>query len=157
VTSTYVRAESGDLTVVDRWDGGVDWMVHREERDRRASCAIRGEDGGVWAIDPLDAPGVDDLRAELGEVGGVAVLSNDHARDAGSIARRHGVPVSLPAWIDRVDARIERCSGRLPGSGFRLRETSPSRGGARRSPPTGAVRDRAGAQLRRPRRALAAV
>ena len=49
--------------MIGRWDGGVGWIAHPEERGRRASHAIRGEDGDVGVFDPLDAPGVDDLLA----------------------------------------------------------------------------------------------
>lgn len=80
---------------VDRWEGGVGWIVHPEEVMRRASHAL-ATDEGVWLVDPLDAPGVDDLVAEFGEVAGVLVLSNYHRRDAATVAERHGVAVHLP-------------------------------------------------------------
>lgn len=116
------------LAVVDRWDEGVGWIPHPEETLRRASHAVRAG-GGIWLIDPLDAPGVDDLLAEYGEVVGVAVGSSWHARDAGVFARRYDVLVSIPAWMGRVetrvDAPVERFSGRLPGTDFEVRKTSP--------------------------------
>lgn len=113
---------------VDRWDGGVGWIPHPEETLRRASHAVRAGDG-VWVLDPLDAPGVDALVAEYGEVVGVAVGSSWHARDAGAFARRHEVPVSVPEWMDRVeprvDAPVERFADRLPGTDFEVRKTAP--------------------------------
>jgi hypothetical protein len=69
---------------------------------RKASHAVRGPDGGVWLFDPLDAPGVDDLISDLGEMVGVAAFSNWHARDAGAFAlrrdrgERHGRPLLTP-------------------------------------------------------------
>lgn len=139
----FVRDDPTELRPIDRRDGGVGWLAHPDEPGRRASHAVAGDDrversstgsrtasgDGVWLFDPLDAPGVDDLVADVGEVAGVAVLSNYHARDAGSIAARHGVPVHVPAWLDRaearVDAPVERFAGRLPGSGFSVRRVSP--------------------------------
>lgn len=126
---TYVRDDPGDLHEIDRWSDGCGWMPHPEEDVQRASHAIRGEDGRVWLFDPLDASGVDELVAELGEVAGVAVCSNYHARDAGAVARRHGVPVYLPEWMTRVAARIdapvERYGATLGDSGFRVRGYEP--------------------------------
>lgn len=128
--ATYRRDDPSDLRKIDRWEGGASWMVHPEEATRRASHAIRGEDG-VWLFDPLDAPGVDDLVADLGSVAGVAVLSNYHARDAGRIAERHDVPVYLPEWTNRVadrldaDPRVERFGATLGESGFRVRGRTP--------------------------------
>ncbi|WP_227353605.1 hypothetical protein [Haladaptatus salinisoli] len=125
----YSRDGATGFRTVDEWDDGVGWMSHPGEDGRRTSHAIRGENGGVWVVDPLDAPGVDDLLAELGEVVGVVVLSNWHARDAGRFARRHGVAVHLPEWMtrveDRVDARVERYSAEVGDSGFRVRRCDP--------------------------------
>lgn len=95
---------AGEVQVVDRFAGGVGWIAHPEEGMQRASHAL-ATDEGVWVVDPVDGEGVDDLLAGLGEVAGVAVLLDRHARDAGAIARRHDVPVSTPAWVDvDVDA-----------------------------------------------------
>ncbi|WP_132059980.1 hypothetical protein [Halorussus amylolyticus] len=128
---------------IDRWDGGVGWIAHPDEAMLRASHALateRGDDGdgeaadgdgeenertdAVWVIDPVDAPGIDDLFAEFGEVAGVAVLLNRHYRDADEIARRHDVPVYLPAWFDRVPdditVEVRRFDDRLPGTDYRL-------------------------------------
>lgn len=81
-----------------RWEGGVEWLVHPEETMERASHAL-ATDEGVYLVDPLDAPGVEDLVAEYGDVAGVVLLSNYHTRDAGLFARRHDVPVHVPAGI----------------------------------------------------------
>jgi hypothetical protein len=123
---TYDRSSSDDLRVVDRWPDGVGWLAHPDENGRRTSHAVRTEDG-VWVFDPLDAPGVDDLLAEFGTVAGVAVLSEYHARDAAAIARRHGVPVTVPDWFTRLEVRIETSVERVTGSvaGFGLRRVRP--------------------------------
>lgn len=96
---------------IDRWSGGVGWIAHPGEIMRRASHALATDDG-VWLVDPLDAPGIDDLVAEYGAVAGVLVLSNHHCRDADGLADRHGVPVTLPEPIVGVagglNAPVER-------------------------------------------------
>ena len=81
-----------------RWGGGVEWLVHPEETMQRASQALATDDG-VYLVDPLDAPGVDELVGELGAVSGVVLLSIYHTRDAGLFARRHDVPVYVPAPV----------------------------------------------------------
>jgi hypothetical protein len=126
---TYVRDDPAEFREIDGWSDGRGWLAHPEEDTRRASHAIRGEDGRVSLFDPLDAPGVDDLVAELGEVAGVATFSNYHARDAGRFARRHDVPVYLPKWTTRVtsriDAPVERYGATLGDSGFSVRGYEP--------------------------------
>ncbi|WP_135661545.1 hypothetical protein [Halorhabdus rudnickae] len=126
--TVYDRGEATDPQVVDRFEGGVGWIAHPDERGKRASHAIRGDDG-VWLFDPLDVPSVDDLITDLGEVVGVAVLSNWHTRDAGVFAERYDVPIYLPEWMDRVpenvDTPIERYQGALAGSGFVVHRIDP--------------------------------
>lgn len=125
----YVRDDADEVREIDRWDRGVGWMAFPSEGGRRASHALVGDDGGVWVFDPLDAPGVDELLGEQGEVAGVVVLSDYHARDADTLAARHGVPVYVPEWLSRVvprvDAPTERVADELAGSGFRLRSCRP--------------------------------
>lgn len=124
----YAQGEPTECHPIDRFENGIGWIAHPEEDGWRASHAIRGENG-VWVIDPLDAPGVDDLLAELGEVTGVAVLSDYHARDASVIAERHSVSVHVPRWMDRAAARItapvERCAWSLGDSGFGIQRFVP--------------------------------
>lgn len=94
------------LREIDRFDGGVGWMAHPEERMQRASHAlVDGDD--VWVVDPVDADGLDDLLADHGEVAGVVVLLERHTRDAGAVARRHDVAVHRPAWMSGVDADVD--------------------------------------------------
>ncbi|PSQ14844.1 hypothetical protein BRD02_08210 [Halobacteriales archaeon QS_8_69_73] len=100
-----------DPAVVDRAADGVGWIAHPEETVERASHALATPDG-VWLVDPLDAAGVETLVESLGEVAGVVVLSNHHARDANAFARRHDVPVALPKPMtgvaDGLSAPVER-------------------------------------------------
>ncbi|WP_267640686.1 hypothetical protein [Haloarchaeobius amylolyticus] len=125
----YDRGHATDYAVVDEFDGGVGWLAHPDEEGKRTSHAIRGDDGRVWLFDPIDAEGIEDVYADLGEVAGVAVCSSWHARDAATFARRHDVPVYAPTWLGRVgdllDAPIERYEGELGTSGFAVRRVDP--------------------------------
>jgi len=111
--------------VVDRWDGGFGWMAHPDEGMQRVSHALTTP-AGVWLLDPIDAEGIDDLIAELGDVAGVAVLSSYHSRDADTFAQRYDVPVHVPAFFDGLegscDAPVERFAGTLGDSDYRLLE-----------------------------------
>ena len=111
------------LDVVDRWDGGISWTLAEEVGGmHRTSHAIETE-AGVWVIDPVDAPGLDDELADLGEVAGVTLLLDRHKRDAAAVAERHEVPVSLPEPLsgvaDDLDAETEVYSRTLPKTEFR--------------------------------------
>jgi hypothetical protein len=128
---------TGQLREIDRWDGGVGWLAHPEEGMQRASHALavdsserspagsRTESGDVeaWVVDPVDAPGVDDLLASVGEVAGVVVCLDRHKRDAAAVARRHDVPVYVPDWMTGVaselDAPTERFGRELADTGYR--------------------------------------
>jgi len=119
-----LKGGRADLREIDRWDGGLGWIAYPDERMQRASHALR-TDEGVWVIDPVDAPGVDDLLDDLGEVVGVALCLDRHKRDAAAVADRHDVPVAVPGWMDGVasalDIRVERIGGELGESGYRVR------------------------------------
>lgn len=141
---TYDRSPSTGYRLVDEFDGGFGWFAHPDEEGLRTSHAIVGtgktgasasdgtsdsDEGDVWLFDPLEAPGIDDEIESLGDVAGVVVCSDYHARDAGSFARRFDVPVYVPAWLERVpervDAPLEVVDGDLGTSGFALREVRP--------------------------------
>lgn len=110
--------EPTDLSVVDRFDGGVGWIAHPDETIQRASHAVVS-DGELWIFDPVDAEGVDELLSAYGEVGGVVLLLDRHWRDAASIAIRHDVSVYVPAWMDGIagasNAPVERFDDELAG------------------------------------------
>jgi hypothetical protein len=111
-----------DAREIDRWDGGVGWIAYPGEKMQRASHALATE-AGVWLIDPVDTPDLDDRLAEYGEVEGVVVLVGRHTRDASTIANRHDVPVYLPEPLastrEELDAPAEVFGGALPGTGYR--------------------------------------
>lgn len=111
-----------EYRVIDRWDGGAGWIAYPDEQMQRASHAVVGDEGGVWLFDPVDAPGIDDLFEEFGDVAGVVVGLDRHKRDAAAIAARHGVSVYVPDWmagvVGEIDAPVERFGRRLGDSGF---------------------------------------
>lgn len=124
----YERGRSTEIEVVDRFPDGIGWVAHPEERGRRVSHALVGDDG-VWVVDPLEAPRTDELLDDLGSVAGVAVLSDYHARDAESFARRYDVPIAVPSWFRRVprllNVPIETIETELGDSGFEIRRYTP--------------------------------
>jgi hypothetical protein len=115
----------GSLNVVDDFDGGFGWISHPHETMERTSHALAGNDG-VWAVDPVDAEGLDARLGEWGGLAGVVVLYSYHRRDAAAIATRHDVSVYLPEEMsalsaDDLAASVERFEGRLPGTEYHLR------------------------------------
>lgn len=126
--TVYATGDPAEYELIDRWEGGAGWFAHPDETIARASHVVATE-SGAFVFDPIDAPGVDDLIAEFGDLAGVAVGSSWHARDAGEMADRHDVPVWIPEWMerveDRVDAPVKRYSDRLPGTRFRVRPYLP--------------------------------
>jgi len=110
------------LREIDRWDGGVGWLAHPHEPLARASHALE-VDGAVWVVDPVDAPGVDDLLSDLGDVAGVVVGLDRHKRDAAAIATRHDVSVHLPRPLsgiaDQLDAPTAVVDRELADTGYR--------------------------------------
>ena len=73
----------------DEFAAGFGWLV--EDATCRTSHALAA-DGGVWLVEPLDVPGLDDRIATLGEPRGVIQLLDRHDRDCATLAGRLGVP-----------------------------------------------------------------
>jgi hypothetical protein len=125
----YDRTPPEDCVVVDEWEDGFSWVAHPNEVGRRTSHAAVGDDGDLWLIDPLDAPGLDERLASLGDVAGVVVCSDYHARDAATLARRHDVSVRVPSWLsrarDRIAGPVASVGGAVVTSGFRVRRCAP--------------------------------
>jgi hypothetical protein len=107
---------------IDRWDGGVGWIAYPDEGMQRASHVL-GAGDEAWVVDPVDAPGVDDLVESVGDVAGVVVCLDRHKRDAAAVARRHDVPVYVPDWMTGVaselDTPTERFGRDLADTGYR--------------------------------------
>lgn len=112
---------SPTLDVVDRWDGGISWTLEGDTMHRTSHALVT--DAGVWLVDPLDAPGLDEEIEQLGEVAGVTLLLDRHKRDTEMLARRYDVPVSLPSPLSAVakelTAETERYADTLPGTTYR--------------------------------------
>lgn len=109
---------TGELRVVDQFDGGVGWIGYPDETMQRTAHAVES-DGGLWLVDPLDVAGLDELLEECAQPAGVVILLDRHKRDSAALANRHGVSVYVPEWMsgvaDDIDAPTERFSGTLAG------------------------------------------
>ncbi|RLM63185.1 hypothetical protein DVK05_08065 [Halorubrum sp. Atlit-8R] len=116
------EAAVGEVT---EWDGGFGWIAVPDEEARRASHALATADG-VWVVDPVDADGLDDRLAELGDVVGVAVVQDRHTRDAEAVARRHDVPVAAPEWAsltrEKLDGEAAPLGPALDGTDYAVRD-----------------------------------
>ena len=73
----------------DEFEAGFGWIV--EETTCR-TCHALAADGGVWLIDPVDVPGLDERLAGSGEPRGVIQLIDRHNRDCSALAQRLEVP-----------------------------------------------------------------
>jgi hypothetical protein len=98
--------ERPSLREVTEWTGGISWIAYPDERGQRASHALQTA-AGVWLVDPVDAEGLDERLAELGDIKGVVVLQDRHTRDASTIARRHDVAVHIPDWMSLTHEKLE--------------------------------------------------
>lgn len=116
--------------LVEEWPGGLTWLAHPDELQQRASHAL-AVDGRVWVVDPLEAPGVDDALADLGEVAGVVLLLDRHRRDAASYAERYDVSIHVPDPLgdaaDRLAVPVEPFDGELADTGYRSRPVIDNR------------------------------
>ena len=74
---------------VDEWDGGFGWLV--EEVRRRTGHALVANEG-VWLVDPVDVPGLEQRVRSAGEPRAVVQLLDRHNRDSAELAARLGVP-----------------------------------------------------------------
>jgi hypothetical protein len=73
---------------VDETDFGFGWLV-AEVRGRSSHALVA--DGGVWLVDPVDVPGLEERVRGAGEPRGVIQLLDRHGRDSAALARRLGV------------------------------------------------------------------
>lgn len=117
--------DESTVGAVTEWTGGFSWIADPEEDGQRASHALETE-AGVWVVDPVDAEGLDDRLEERGEVAGVVVLQDRHTRDAAEVARRHGVAVHLPEWMDlareKLETEAETLGSELPGTNYAVHQ-----------------------------------
>jgi hypothetical protein len=105
-----------DVRWVDEFESGFGWGL-RETRARTSHALV--VDGGVWLVDPVDVPGLDERVRAAGDPRGVIQLLDRHDRDCAAVAARYGVPhigprdeaavpfalvpvVSTPVWRERA-------------------------------------------------------
>jgi len=86
--------------------GSLAWIAHPDERMQRASVAL-AVDGGCLLFAPVDAEGLDDTLAGIGQVLGVCHLLDRHGRDSAALAARHGAPLLTPSELGRSTAYRE--------------------------------------------------
>jgi hypothetical protein len=84
---------------------GFGWIAYPTEAMQRASHAFR-TDEGVYVVDPVDVPDLDDHLADLGDVAGVVLTLDRHERDSEAVARRHDVPVYYPEFFGAPDMDV---------------------------------------------------
>jgi len=108
---------------------------HSHPREVHAErLAERLADGLLWGFVRADLAaerpihstlvGVDDLLDDLGDVRGVVVLMDRHARDAKAIADRYDVPIFVPSFVDPdIDAPTQPLGDTLPGTDFQVVRT----------------------------------
>ncbi len=79
------------VTICDESDAGFGWIAPEPAWMERTAHALVA-DAGVWLVDPVDFPGLDDRVTTLGEPRGVLQLLDRHGRDCATLAARLGVP-----------------------------------------------------------------
>lgn len=100
-------ATEGDPDWIDHGPAiGHTWIANPSERMLRASHLL-STDRGLLAVEPVDAPGLDDAIDERGELTGVLVLMDRHSRDSDTIAERYDIPVYIPEAGDRVASKLD--------------------------------------------------
>jgi hypothetical protein len=85
---------------------GFGWIAYPDEAMERASHAFATEDG-VYVVDPVDVPDLDEHLAALGDVAGVVLTLDRHERDSAAVADRHDVPVLVPEFFGEPDLDAE--------------------------------------------------
>jgi len=85
---------------------GFGWIAYPDEEMQRASHAFT-TDEGVYVVDPVEFPDLDEHLQALGDVAGVVLTLDRHERDSAAIARRHDVPVFYPEFFGEPDVDAE--------------------------------------------------
>ena len=95
----------------DEDEGGFGWVAAEPGWMERASHALVA-DGGVWLVDPVDFPGLDEQAYSRGEPRGVLQLLGRHHRDSAAVAARLGVPhLVTPAEVPGSPFQAVRIEG----------------------------------------------
>lgn len=101
------------VTICDEAAWGFGWIAGDPPWMQRTSHALLAGDG-VWLVDPVDFPGLDDRVRALGRPAGVIQLLDRHGRDCAPVSARLGVPI----WITPAA---------VPGSPFEVIEVKRAR------------------------------
>ena len=80
-----------EVRFCDETDFGFGWIAAQPRSVERTSHALVA--AGVWVIDPVDGPGVEERILALGEPHGVLMLLDRHRRDCEAYAARLSVPL----------------------------------------------------------------
>lgn len=116
--------------IIDEWAGGLTWLAHPDESMERASHALAAGDG-VWLVEPLEADGIHESIAALGEVAGVVLLIDRHKRDAAAFAERYDVAVHVPEPLgvstDVLGVPVVAFTGELADTGYLARSVVDNR------------------------------
>jgi hypothetical protein len=86
----YARGVAVETRWVDEEAWGFGWGIRGDRLGRTSHAILAG--GGVWLVDPLEAPGVAERVIALGEPRGVIQLLDRHARDCAAWSDGLGVP-----------------------------------------------------------------
>ncbi len=92
-------------------DLGFSWLPDPGELMQRACHVVRlGSEPGVWIVDPVDVPGLDErIAAVAGSAGVVGVLQllDRHERDCAVLAERHDAPLHRLPFDGIADSGLE--------------------------------------------------
>jgi hypothetical protein len=77
------------VEAVDEFHGGFGWIAN-EFMERCSHALVSG--GRVWAVDPVDAEGLERRIRAAGTPEGVIQLLDRHKRDCAALASRLGIP-----------------------------------------------------------------
>ena len=81
---------AGETRWVDEEPWGFGWWLAGDRLVRTSHALLAG--GGVWRVDPIEAPGVAERVVALGEPRGVIQLLDRHGRDCAAWSDGLGVP-----------------------------------------------------------------
>ena len=94
------------MQICDETPFGFGWIAPEPGFMQRSSHALR-TDAGVFIIDPVDEPGVDERIRALGNVAGVIQLLDRHGRDCWRFADRYSVPLHRTPFQGIPDSPFE--------------------------------------------------
>ena len=94
------------MQICDETPFGFGWIAPEPPMLERSSHALRTE-AGVFLVDPVEVPGIDQRIRALGTVAGVIQLLDRHGRDCWRFADRHQVPLHRTPFAGIPDSPFE--------------------------------------------------